>query len=189
MNKIIIPENKKDVLKTKCKLYIIQIKSSKLIEDKYYVKLNKGQFKILKLINKTLEEFIKEYRIPIEFKRDETSYKKKIIPVISKIAKDAINKFKYQGFNLYRNDSEDIDEFINGSSNYLDVITYDAWKFTNGKARTEEEYDKFNTALIEIEQYLNNERKKYNVEGAFSSEGGDWDDGCISYYINGTMYT
>lgn len=71
---------------------------------------------------------------------------------------------------------EIIDEFLEDST--CDCVTigkYDAWKFTNGHARDEKEYKKFDEMLNTIAKEIQTACK--NKPFYISSDGGDWDDG------------
>ena len=75
------------------------------------------------------------------------------------------------------------DTFLDGEDNYFHIIHYDAWKFTNNKARDDSEYEKFDKVLKELIDNLEIEVDKNNLPGKIDCYG-DWDDGPIVFILN-----
>jgi len=83
-----------------------------------------------------------------------------------------------KGFSIVSSDdiSESIDDYLENGYSII-LARYDAWKFTNNKARDEHEYAKFNNMLVDIENTIKDLIKEKNFPYNITSDGGDWDDG------------
>lgn len=106
----------------------------------------------------------------------------------TKLLKDAFAKNgNPKGFSIYSESEikENIDEYLDEDNDNNSVIigSYDAWEFTNNKARDEKEYKKFDDMLIKVENTIKDLMKQSNCPYNISSDGGDWDDGYYTVYF------
>ena len=132
----------------------------------------------------TIEIPISELQKPIKKSKEE----------IIKLCKDGYNILKKafemsgnpKGFKLYSDKEikEVIDEYINGEITSIWLGKYDAWEFTDGRARDEDQYEKFTNVQIEIENNIKALSKRLKFPYAITCEGGDWDDGFYEIYLN-----
>lgn len=132
----------------------------------------------------TIEIPISELQKPIKKSKDE----------IIKLCKDGYNILKKafemsgnpKGFKLYSDKEikEVIDEYINGETTSIWLGKYDAWEFTDGRARDKDQYEKFTNVQIEIENNIKILSKRLKFPCTITCEGGDWDDGFYEIYLN-----
>lgn len=132
----------------------------------------------------TIEIPISELQKPIKKSKEETI----------KLCKDGYNILKKafemsgnpKGFKLYSDKEikEVIDEYINGETTSIWLGRYDAWEFTDGRARDEDQYEKFTNVQIEIENNIKTLSKRLKFPYTITCEGGDWDDGFYEIYLN-----
>ena len=90
-----------------------------------------------------------------------------------------------KGFTLRSKDeiNDEIHDYLTDKdSSSITIGDIDAWEFTNGKARDQAEYEKYNNVLINIENDIKRLIKQMNYPCNITSDGSDWDDGC--YWIN-----
>lgn len=85
-----------------------------------------------------------------------------------------ISRAELEEFYFYDDETEVPDSVIIGD--------YDAWEFTNNRARDEEEYEKFNKMLIDITNQCNKILKDRKLPYGIDCDGGDWDDGFFQIY-------
>ena len=132
----------------------------------------------------TIEIPISELQKPIKKSKEE----------IIKLCKDGYNILKKafemsgnpKGFKLYSDKEikKVIDEYINGETTSIWLGKYDAWEFTNGRARDKDQYEKFTNVQIEIENNIKTLSKRLKFPYTITCEGGDWDDGFYEIYLN-----
>lgn len=132
----------------------------------------------------TIEIPISELQKPIKKSKEE----------MIKLCKDGYNILKKafemsgnpKGFKLYSDKEikEVIDEYINGETTSIWLGKYDAWEFTNGRARDKDQYEKFTNVQIEIENNIKTLSKRLKFPCTITCEGGDWDDGFYEIYLN-----
>lgn len=104
----------------------------------------------------------------------------------AKIVKTAFSKNgNPKGFKMYSESEilENIKVALENNIQYVDIGRYDAWDFTNNRARDESEYTKFNNKLVDIENAIKDLMKQSNFSYDIYSDG-DWDDGY--YYVDFT---
>ena len=106
----------------------------------------------------------------------------------AKLLKDAFAKNgNPKGFSIYSESEikENIDEYLDedNDSNSVIIGGYDAWEFTNNRARDEKEYKKFDNTLVKVENTIKDLMKQSNCPYNISSDGGDWDDGYYTVYF------
>ena len=106
----------------------------------------------------------------------------------AKLLKDAFAKNDNpKGFSIYSESEikENIDEYLDedNDSNSVIIGGYDAWEFTNNRARDEKEYKKFDNTLVKVENTIKDLMKQSNCPYNISSDGGDWDDGYYTVYF------
>ena len=182
----IIPKKYEENLKKMWTLYKLKVNSSNFKTNKDYSDYKEYKIggclkpnssipcveKIELPVGKLCEKFGVKYTIAQDVNRKDIY--NKIIRIVKSVLKDHIRGFGES------NDKEESLNFIEGLSDSLYVISYDAWEYTNGKARDENEYNKFNDRFNSILGQLNKALKDNNIQGRFSSDG-DWDDGDIYY--------
>ena len=128
---------------------------------------------------------ISELEKPIKLTKEEAT---KAVKNCVKLLKDAFAKNgNPNGFDYY-SDSElkkQIEEYLDEDNSYNSIVigSYDAWKYTDGKARYENEYYKFNDIFIKIENTIKDLMKQSKCPYNISSDGGDWDDGGYTVYF------
>lgn len=126
---------------------------------------------------------IEEFQKPIKKSKEELL---KLCETGTKILIKAFQKNgNPKGFTCRSKDeiNEQIHDYLSdndGSS--ITIGDIDAWEFTNGKARDQAEYEKYNNVLINIENDIKHLMKQMNYPCNITSDGSDWDDGC--YWIN-----
>lgn len=126
---------------------------------------------------------IEELQKPIKKSKEELL---KLCETGTKILMKAFQKNgNPKGFTLRSKDEIDdkIHDYLTDDNNSSIAIgNIDAWEFTNGKARDEAEYEKYNNVLINIENDIKRLMKQINYPCNITSDGSDWDDG--RYWIN-----
>lgn len=131
----------------------------------------------------TIEIPISELQKPIKKSKEELL---KLCEMGSKILMKAFQKNgNPKGFTLRSKDeiNDEIRDYLSDDDDSsITIGDIDAWEFTNGKARDESEYEKFNNALINIENDIKRLMKQMNYPCNITSDGSDWDDGC--FWIN-----
>lgn len=75
---------------------------------------------------------------------------------------------------------EELEAFFNCIEDYFEVFWYDAWDFTNNKARDEGEYEKFDKVFLELMDKIEEELKRNKIDGTLDIYG-DWDDGPVVF--------
>ena len=106
----------------------------------------------------------------------------------TKLLKDAFARNgNPKGFSIYSESEikENIDDYLDedNDSNSIIIGGYDAWEFTNNRARDEKEYKKFDNTLVKVENTIKDLMKQSNCPYNISSDGGDWDDGYYTVYF------
>jgi hypothetical protein len=127
----------------------------------------------------TIEIPISEFQKPIKKSKEELL---KLCETGTKILIKAFQKngnpkgFTYRSKNEI---NEQIDDYLsdNSDGSYVIIGDLNAWEFTNGKARDESEYEKYNNVLINIENDIKDLMKQMNYPCNITSDGSDWDDG------------
>ena len=137
----------------------------------------------------TVINLIKKYSIKIDVKDNSAIIKKRTkiykdaCSIASKIILDLSKEDPQvkKGFtvNKVSNDDDNFISFVDNIDNDMEIISCDAWAYTNNKARDEEEYNKYIKAFNNIY----NELKK-QITFASVDYYGDWDDGPICIVDN-----
>jgi hypothetical protein len=147
--------------------------------------------KILESEKLTLREALNH--VNYEFRDNSAEYNRrkqistKVISIAKKVLNDIGKDTLNGGFKLvdFSKDygKEELELFLNCIEDYFSLVHYDAWKFTNNKARDEEEYEKFDNVFMNLMNRIQEELNKNNIKGKLDIYG-DWDDGPIVFIID-----
>ena len=131
----------------------------------------------------TIEIPIKELAKPRKLTKDDIL---NLYKLGTNVFKQACSKFgNPKGFAIITRDELEEFYFYDDETEVPDSVIigdYDAWEFTNNRARDEEEYEKFNKMLIDITNQCNKILKDRKLPYAIDCDGGDWDDGFFQIY-------
>lgn len=182
----------KNINKLNDNLTIYKIESEKTVK---HMKQRSGHgdennlqkpFKEIEKETKTYNEWIKKFGIKVIVKGVSTpgtnrkTEANNVKSILIPYAKTILEK----GFEISV-DADEMNEFVNDDNDSFTIIFYDAWKFTDGKARNDDEYEKFDKALVDLLNKLNEfvKSKPDKFHGKISTDG-DWDDGYIEYTLD-----
>ena len=136
------------------------------------------------LCEDTINTIINKYDIKFDIK-DTTSVEKsrakiynEALKISKQIVKEALNKYPGGKAGFAANgfyDDDEKEEFLSGIEDNFPVVNCDAWEYTGGKARDEEEYKKYTECFNFIYGQCKEKLSKYGKIDYY----GDWDDGPI----------
>ncbi len=176
----------KDLEKNNTYVYISKYKHEENDEGNTYGERNK--FTLIESSEEgNIMDLIKKYNIKIDI-QDNTALinkRSKMYKDACKIAKKIIDDLSKEdpqikkGFSVVNSSNNDSDydsltDFEDNMDNSCEIISCDAWFYTNNKARDQEEYEKYSKAFDKI-------FGEFKRQVAFASVDyyGDWDDGPI----------
>jgi len=164
------------------KVYLCKVKITKVNEDscKYC--------KVLEVEELTLGQALSHVNYEFKDNSSATNKRKQVFSKVCSIVKKVFNEIGKEtlngGFGLsnYKDEYEQelLDDFLNCINDYFPIFDYDAWEFTNNKARDEAEYEKFSKVMYEIMDKIKKELDKNNISGSIEIFG-DWDDGDVDF--------
>ena len=183
---LIVSAKYANLLKEKRKLCTIKLAKDfdkDIFSSIYGGEVSKGSV-VSDIEEDTLENLAKKYGVKYKIldNSGKETQRKKAVLTCFKLAEEVLKEFNFKGFSINK-DKENIEEFVSGEENWLQLIWYDAWKGCDGKARDEELYKKFTDNYNLIDSELKNRLKTNGLTGKIKSDG-DWDDGCICYVEN-----
>ena len=166
------------------KVYLYKVKITKVAE--YYTPSK--DCKVLEVEELTLRKALSYVNYELKDYSSVANKRKQVFSKVCSIVKKVFNEIGKDklngGFKIsnYKEEygQEQVEQFFNCIQDNFPIFYYDAWEFTNNKARDEGEFEKFNDVLIELMSKIKEELNKANIKGDIDSFG-DWDDGDIDF--------
>ena len=110
--------------------------------------------------------------------------RKEELSLVQSIVKSVLSKYNNpKGIELYDNEEEDINNFLDGTDKYIHILSWDAWEGTDNRARSEEYYRPFEEILEKIWKEIDNQIKNNSNLHGMTEIDADWDDGYMNYIL------